>query len=92
MIRSCSFGALMNNSACDNFIENGGEKVFTPSVGVCYVFNFGTNGLNLKAESADSSGGLKLEIDIECNIFKYIFLATIIFFLLHSINSIHYWD
>ncbi len=80
MIKSCNFGAGGGSSACQNLIQNKAETVFAPGTGVCYIFNFGLilsqqpnfgSNLNrsevLMADSAYSSGGLKLEIDIECN-------------------------
>ena len=92
MIKSCNFGTGGGSSACQNLIQNKAETVFAPGTGVCYMFNFGLilsqqpnfgSNLNrsevLMADSAYSSGGLKLEIDIECNFDIFVLLITNMF-------------
>ena len=70
MIKSCSFGGGPPSASCEMLRNNTALKVFTPGMGVCHVFNFGSRNQseNLSTETSNSNAGLRLEIDIECKI------------------------
>ena len=42
MIKDCVYSAQSTSSdpKCTELVTNGGTKIFTPSYGVCYMFNF----------------------------------------------------
>ena len=66
MFKGCSFGGSNSAGACTELMGNKGPKVFTPGMGLCYMFNFGTNqSQNLEMNNANANTGLRLEIDIE---------------------------
>ena len=61
MIKNCKF---QSGLACHILVNNLGPKIFTPSAGVCYVFNFGIIEGNVTANSPTADSGLQLDIDI----------------------------
>ena len=70
MIIGCIFSKQVRQSdpRCTDFITNGGTKVFTPSYGVCYMFNF--KGLETEQYPASTfypgeEYGLQLTINVE---------------------------
>ena len=66
MFKSCSFGGSDRSGACIELIGNKGHKVFTPGMGLCYMFNFGSNhSQDLTMSYANANNGLRLDIDIE---------------------------
>ncbi len=64
MIKRCSAPSSAND-LCQALQQNLAPKVFTPAMGVCYMFNFG-QGQRLKVGGTKLASGLKLDIDIEC--------------------------
>jgi hypothetical protein len=65
MIKSCKFGLSSNNdTSCKDF-RNNPQRIFSPSQGICYIFNFGKQGV-AATTTAGSTYGLQLEINIEC--------------------------
>ena len=71
MIKNCKF---QSGLACHILVNNLGPKIFTPSAGVCYVFNFGIIEGNVTANSPTADSGLQLDIDINSELnefFKY---------------------
>jgi len=65
MIKSCKFGISSNNdTSCKDF-RNNPQTIFSPSQGICYIFNFGPQGVG-NTTTAGSTYGLQLEINIEC--------------------------
>lgn len=70
MIIECVYSAQLRASdpRCTALITNGGTKIFTPSYGVCYMFNF--KGLRAEQYSPvtfypGEQYGLQLTINIE---------------------------
>ncbi len=70
MIKSCSFGGGKPSVVCEMLRNNTAPKVFTPGMGLCHIFNFGSTNQseNLAMETSNSNTGLRLEIDIECKL------------------------
>ena len=71
MIKNCKF---QSGLACHILVNNLGPKIFTPSIGVCYVFNFGIIEGNVTANIPTADSGLQLDIDINSELnefFKY---------------------
>ena len=58
MIKDCK--APVGFDSCQILRQNSGPKVFTPAMGVCYIYNF-----DQKVDAARVGSGLELEIDIE---------------------------
>ena len=76
MIKNCKF---QSGLACHILVNNLGPKIFTPSIGVCYVFNFGIIEGNVTANSPTADSGLQLDIDINSELndfFKICFIAS----------------
>ena len=59
MIKDCKAPAVFEDS-CKILRQNSGAKVFTPAMGVCYIYSF-----DQKVDAAKVGSGLELEIDIE---------------------------
>ena len=67
MIRKCNIRVASSVRKCNELID-GKRRVFTPSYGVCYIFNMvkmdETNNA-LLIDNAGPNNGLMLEIDVE---------------------------
>ena len=67
MFKSCKFGpSLTGDLSCTTF-QTGAQTIFSPSQGLCYIFNFGPLGV-AATKTAGRTYGLQLEIDIECKL------------------------
>ena len=87
MIIGCIYSKQVRQSdpRCTDFLANGGTKIFTPSYGVCYMFNF--KGLETERYPAmtfypGEEYGLQLTINVESKLK----LFSLYFLLLKAIN------
>ena len=67
MIKYCAFAAQENTKDCSEFIK-GSIKMFSPTFGVCYVYNFKGIGTNRPSQASVYGGpefGLELIFDVE---------------------------
>ena len=75
MIKGCIYlkRIRQKHPFCTDLIDNGGTKIFTPTYGVCYMFNF--KGINktvppLTSYQPGEEYGLQLTVNIESKLFK----------------------
>ena len=76
MIQECIFTKRIRNQdpLCENLMRTGGTKIFTPTYGVCYMYNF--RGLSKMAYPMISfypgeEYGLQLTLNVESKYISY---------------------